>query len=186
MRYLVGFVFVLALGVMGCSETTGTGGSGGDGYVCRPATGDPGTDDGGYYSPELPGVYSGGPEAIGEQRRVGVRFETSSDCTALVPSTECAIDSGNTEPAFFEIEFEGLDERGEMCSAGITVTTEMVTEVPIQDARFAIELTDDDGAAWLINGDWYRAPYGVVGSVRRTDGDTYCEGGWFASGQCVF
>jgi hypothetical protein len=31
MRYLVGFVFVLALGVMGCGETTGTGGSGGDG-----------------------------------------------------------------------------------------------------------------------------------------------------------
>ncbi|MBW2381751.1 MAG: hypothetical protein JRG70_19825 [Deltaproteobacteria bacterium] len=29
MRYLVGFVFVLALGVMGCSETAGTGGSGG-------------------------------------------------------------------------------------------------------------------------------------------------------------
>jgi hypothetical protein len=31
MRYLVGFVFVLALGVMGCSETSGEGGSGGDG-----------------------------------------------------------------------------------------------------------------------------------------------------------
>ena len=31
MRYVVGFVFVLALGVMGCGETTGTGGSGGDG-----------------------------------------------------------------------------------------------------------------------------------------------------------
>jgi len=31
MRCLVGFVFVLALGVMGCSETAGTGGSGGDG-----------------------------------------------------------------------------------------------------------------------------------------------------------
>jgi hypothetical protein len=31
MRYLVGFVFVLALGTMGCGETAGTGGSGGDG-----------------------------------------------------------------------------------------------------------------------------------------------------------
>jgi hypothetical protein len=31
MRYFMGFIFVLALGVMGCSETTGTGGSGGDG-----------------------------------------------------------------------------------------------------------------------------------------------------------
>ena len=77
-----------------------------------------------------------------------------------------------------------------MCSAGITVTTEMVTEVPIQDAgtinaRFAIELTDDDGTAWLINGDW-GSVFGAAGSVRRTDGDTYCEGGWFALGQCVF
>ena len=33
MRYLVGLLFVLALGVMGCSETTGTGGSGGNGAV---------------------------------------------------------------------------------------------------------------------------------------------------------
>ncbi|MGB5502966.1 MAG: CHRD domain-containing protein [Polyangiales bacterium] len=31
MRYLFGFMCVLALGVMGCSETAGTGGSGGDG-----------------------------------------------------------------------------------------------------------------------------------------------------------
>ena len=29
MRYLVGLILVLALGVIGCSETTGTGGSGG-------------------------------------------------------------------------------------------------------------------------------------------------------------
>ena len=29
MRYLIGFVCVLALGLMGCSETSGTGGSGG-------------------------------------------------------------------------------------------------------------------------------------------------------------
>jgi hypothetical protein len=32
-RYLVGLFFVLTLGVMGCSETTGTGGSGGTGGV---------------------------------------------------------------------------------------------------------------------------------------------------------
>jgi hypothetical protein len=31
MRYLVGFIAVLALSVMGCSETTGTGGSAGEG-----------------------------------------------------------------------------------------------------------------------------------------------------------
>ena len=33
MRYLVGFVFVLALGTMGCGETSGTGGSSGTGGV---------------------------------------------------------------------------------------------------------------------------------------------------------
>jgi hypothetical protein len=33
MRYLVGFICVLALGLMGCGETTGTGGSGGGGGV---------------------------------------------------------------------------------------------------------------------------------------------------------
>jgi hypothetical protein len=31
MRYLIGFVFVLTLAVMGCTETTGTGGMAGDG-----------------------------------------------------------------------------------------------------------------------------------------------------------
>jgi len=189
MRWLVGFVVVLALGVVGCGETAGgVGGSGGDGYVCRPATGEPGTGGGGYYPPEPPGVYSG--EGRYREGGFAIRFETSSDCTALVPSAECAIDSDNTELVLFEIEFEGLDERGEMCSAGIAVTTEMVTEVPIQDAgtfnaRFGIELTDDDGAAWLINGVW-GAPGGVEGSVRRTDGDTYCEGVWFPFSGCVF
>ena len=33
MRYLFGFICVLALGVMGCSETAGTGGSGGEDQV---------------------------------------------------------------------------------------------------------------------------------------------------------
>jgi hypothetical protein len=33
MRYVVGFVFVLALGVMGCSETSGSGGSAGSGGI---------------------------------------------------------------------------------------------------------------------------------------------------------
>ena len=33
MRYVLGFVLVLALGLMGCSETAGTGGSGSDGGI---------------------------------------------------------------------------------------------------------------------------------------------------------
>lgn len=195
MRYLVGFICLLALGVMGCSETTGDGGSGGtsgtggsDGYVCRPATGEPGTGGGGYYPPEPPGVYSG--EGESREGRFAIRFETSSDCTALVASAECAIDSDNTEPVFFEIEFEGLNERGEKCSAGIAVTADMVTEVPIQDAgthnaRFTIDITDDVGAKWLVDAEW-GAPFGVEGPVRRTEGDMYCEGYWFAFSQCAF
>ena len=31
MRYVVGFLFVMALGIMGCSETAGSGGSAGSG-----------------------------------------------------------------------------------------------------------------------------------------------------------
>ena len=197
MRYLVGFVLVLALGVIGCGETSGAGGGGGTsgtggsgGYVCRNGSGEPGAGGGGYYPPEPPGVYSGEVEAIGDQLPVFVRFETSSDCTALVPSTECAIDSDNTEPAFFEIQFQGLDEQGEKCGAAIAVTPELVAEVPIQNpgrhgARFTIDFTDDLGVKWLVDGEW-AAPYGVGGSVRRTEGDTYCEGYWFADDGCVF
>ena len=33
MRYVLGFIVVLALGIMGCGETSGTGGSGGTGGV---------------------------------------------------------------------------------------------------------------------------------------------------------
>ena len=190
MRYIVGLIFVLALGVMGCSETAGTGGSGGtsgtggsDGYVCRPAQGVPGTGGGGYYPPEPPGVYSG--EGEWREYRFAIRFETSSDCTALVASAECAIDSDNTEPVFFEIEFEGLDERGEKCSAGIAVTADMVTEVPIQGAGFTIDTTDDVGAKWLVDAA-LGAVFGFMGSVRRTEGDIYCEGYWFAFSECAF
>lgn len=199
MRYLAGLVCALALGVMRCSETSGTGGSGGTsgtggdggtgGYVCTPGYGEPGAGGGGYEPPQLPGVYSQNA-LTGEQFRIAVRFETSSDCTTLVPSTECAIDSANTEPVVFEIEFEGLDEQGKECSAGIAVTPEMVTEVPIQDAgrygaRFTIELTGDDGAEWLVDGE-FSAPFGVEGSARRTDGDRYCETPWFANEGCAF
>jgi hypothetical protein len=79
----------------------------------------------GYYPPEPPGVYSGKVEAIGDQLPVFGRFETSSDCTALVPSTECTIDGENTEPAFFEIEFEGLNEQGENCGAAIAIAPDV-------------------------------------------------------------
>jgi hypothetical protein len=52
MRYLFGFMCVLALGVMGCGETTGTGGTGGDpGMGGTPGTG--GTTDRGSSVSEL-------------------------------------------------------------------------------------------------------------------------------------
>ena len=50
MRYLVGFIFVLALGVMGCGETADTGGSGGD---RGPGSGGEGGEDGGSSVSEL-------------------------------------------------------------------------------------------------------------------------------------
>ena len=185
MRWFATLVVTLALGVMGCSENPGDAG-----YVCRDASGEPGAGGGGYYPPEPAGVYSGEVEAIGDQLPVLVRFETSSDCTALVPSTECTLASDNTEPAFFEIEFEGLDGQGEKCGAAIAVTPAMVTEVPIQNpgyhgARFTIDFAGEDGAEWFVDGEW-AAPYGVEGSVTRTQGDTYCEGYWFADAGCAF
>jgi hypothetical protein len=193
MRCLIGLVSILALGAIGCSEESGTGDSGGTagdggGYICAPAIGEPGAGGGGYYPPKLPGVYSAEPVVGPGGQSVAVRFETSSDCTSLVPSTECALDSDNTEPAFFEIEFVGLDEQGGACSAGIAVTPEMVAEVPIQDAgsssaRFTIDVTDDNGAEWLIVGD-FLGIY-VEGSARRTDGDTYCETNWGVDEGCV-
>ena len=196
MRYLVGLVSMLALGAIGCSEESGTGGSGGtsgtggsDGYVCHPQVGEPGAGGGGYYPSEPPGVYSGEAQVY-EDQPVFVRFETSSDCTALVPSKECSIDSGNTEPAFFEIEFVGRDEQGGRCGGAIAVTSALVTEVPIENpgregARFTIGFTDDDGAEWFVIGYW-RGFGGVEGWVRRTEGETYCEGYWLADDGCVF
>jgi hypothetical protein len=49
MRYLFGFMCVLALGIMGCGETSGTGGSGGD----RGPGGSGGIDDSPYASKDL-------------------------------------------------------------------------------------------------------------------------------------
>jgi hypothetical protein len=192
MRWLLAAVlFALVLGtlrVVGCGETTGTGGVAGDGgnggYVCHPQVGEPGSGGGGYFPPEPPGVYSGEAQVY-EDRPVFVRFETNRDCTALVPSTECSIDRGNTEPAFFEIDFVGRDEQAGRCGGAIAVTSALVTEVPIEGPRFTIGFTDDDGAEWFVEGYW-RGFGGVEGWVRRTEGETYCEGYWLADDGCAF
>jgi len=47
MRYIYGFICVMALGVMGCSETAGTGGSGGAAGTGGNGGGTGGADDGG-------------------------------------------------------------------------------------------------------------------------------------------
>jgi hypothetical protein len=67
MRYLFGFMCVLALGVMGCGETTGTGGSGGDGG-----------------SAGIGGV--GGSAGEGGQ---GGNGGVVADCTGVEDFTEC-------------------------------------------------------------------------------------------------
>jgi hypothetical protein len=63
MCYSIGFIFVLALGLVGCSETAGTGGSGGDGGVGGDG-GDGGT--GGMTGQEFPCTEQGIRDAIAE------------------------------------------------------------------------------------------------------------------------
>ena len=86
MRILFGFICVLALGVMGCGETTGTGGSGG--------TAGSGGSGG---SAITPGLWLGGDPASntdGNPFDTGwaICFHVNEDGTALTPSPDCDID----------------------------------------------------------------------------------------------
>ena len=96
MRYLFGFICVCALGAMplaGCSETSGQSGSETNCY--DPCDGGHG---GGCYGPMTSGIYLGedtfrlSSDPGAPELRVAVRFEVD-DCEALVPTTECPIDS---------------------------------------------------------------------------------------------
>ncbi len=84
MRYLFGFMCVLALGVMGCGETTGDGGSGGSA-----GSGGMGGDGGDGGSAGIGGV--GGSAGEGGQ---GGNGGVVADCTGVEYFTECMSGDG--------------------------------------------------------------------------------------------
>jgi hypothetical protein len=164
MRYLFGFICVLALGVAGCGGDTG--GSGGFTGNCRR----PDANGGGSGSGPLivPGLWqTRDPEVA------NACYYVNADCTALIASTKCNVGKDESEAHFLEIEWTaGRDEMGEECGAGIGVTTDLVSEVPINGSSFTIELTDAEAGEWRINGSFNdNQPLWA----RRTTGDTYCE-----------
>jgi hypothetical protein len=175
MRYLVGFVFVLALGVMECGETACTGGSGdfagtggSDGFAgnCRRPDANGGASGSGPLI--APGLWQTDDSEV-----ANACYYVNADCTALIASTECNVGKDASEAHFLEIEWTaGRDEMGEECGAGIGVTTDLVSEVPINGSSFTIEFTDAEAGEWRIAGSFY---YDGALTARRTTGDTYCE-----------
>ena len=116
MRYLVGLALVVALGLMGCSATSGTGGAagvggggvGGDGGAAG-VGGDPfpgncgaqGQGGGGRYV--HPGLYVAfWPEVVLPYQ--GCVY-VSEDCTELEASTKCNIGEDDSQAPFLEVEW---------------------------------------------------------------------------------
>jgi hypothetical protein len=139
MRYLFGFICMLALGVMGCSETSGDGGSGGSAGM--------GGDGGGGGSAITPGLWLGGDPASntdGDPFDTGwaICFHVNEDGTALTPSADCVIDGEDDEVSPFEVSWKddvGRDLAGEECGAtGVGAEDDGVATdtVPIEDNAF--------------------------------------------------
>jgi hypothetical protein len=185
MRYLVGLMCVLALGVMGCSETAGTGGSGGSagsggmggsaGTGGDPFPGNCGAQGvgGGARTPE-PGLYGTfWPDVVLPHRACAY---VNEDCTALEASTKCNIGEDESQAHFLEIDWtDGRTDTDEECAASVSVTTDLVNEIPIDEERdsFRIEFSDADGAAWEISGEWSYDNLFVW--ARRITGDVVCR-----------
>ena len=170
MRWLVNLFFVLALGLMGCSEESGTGGTGGD-----PFPGNCGGQGvgGGAATPE-PGLYGTfWPDVVLPHRAC---VYVNEDCTALEASTKCNIGEDESQAHFLEIEWtDGRTDMGDECAASVSVTTDLVNEIPIDEERdsFRIEFSDADGAAWEISGSWSYDNLHV--GARRITGDVVCR-----------
>ena len=179
MRYLVGLVCVLALGALcdvGCGETTGAdgnGGTGGDGNC-----GDQG--QGGGTAWIYPGLYRA--EWDDDSANYQACVYVNEDCTELKASTECNIGGDDSQAHFLEIQWtDGRNENGEECAAGVGVTTDLVTTIPIvaridpPSARFSfqIEFSGAEGGDWEIGGHWEYDNLNV--SARRTTGDVVCR-----------
>jgi hypothetical protein len=167
MRYLFGFICVLALSVMGCSETSGTGdpfpgncgaqGQGGGGRYVHP----------GLYVAYLPDV------VLPYQGCVYV----NEDCTELEASTKCNIGEDDSQAHFLEVEWtNGRTDTGDDCAARVGVTPDLVTQIPLTGcgeyncSSFSIEFSDDEGADWEIGGQWSYGDLLVYPSRTTVDG----------------
>ena len=110
MRHLVTLMCVLALGLMGCSETTGTGGSGGNGAV----GGDGGSGGGGTGGDGGTGGVAGSGGTGGDGGTGGKpRCESAEDCD---DKNECTEDL--CDPSGGLCEYTAVPS-GSSCAAGI-------------------------------------------------------------------
>jgi hypothetical protein len=96
MRYLVGFVFVLALGLMGCSETAGTGGSGGDGGSAGTG-GIAGAGGSGGTGGAMPECESPEDCDDGEECTTNACTEGACEYTPVVDGTTCDVGEGGCQ-----------------------------------------------------------------------------------------
>jgi len=158
MRCLFGFAFALLLPLLiGCgSDNCGWHGAGDEAWFIGP----------GLWQGHYDGAYEGGGFAC---------FYVNADCTALTASTRCDVGRPSTEAHLLEVYWtSGRNELGERCGAGVGVTPDLVSEVPIHGPSFTIELTDAEGGDWSIHGDFKLTCRGNV-EARRTTESGYCE-----------
>ena len=123
MRYLFGFICVLALSVMGCSETAGDGGSGGtagDGGGGGGSAGSGGTGGCADWAGEwtLSSISCDGvAESVPD-----IDFSLAANCTAEQILTESAICESTAQFVFIpEAEDTTVDPGAVTCSAGCAV-----------------------------------------------------------------
>ena len=172
MRYVVGFVFVLALGVTAC----GTAGVGGDPFPGN--CGGQGQGGGGNYV--HPGLHVAFLPGVALPYRACVYV--NEDCTELEASTECNIGQDDSQAHFLEVEWtDGRADMGGECAAAVGVTTDLVPRIPIAGScsqtacnwGFGIEFSDDHSAAWYVSGFW-SYDYLYMTAQRTTD-DGVCR-----------
>jgi hypothetical protein len=173
MRYLFGFMCVLALGVMpmvGCGETEGAGGSGGDG-----GNGGVGGDGGsagvggggaGGSEPAPVGLWTGSGQG-GADGSFTICFNVREDGLALVPSLD--VNAGCEGGHSFAIEFDD-------CNGGLSTGE----EVPIVDGVFHLFRDGADAMEgyWDITGTFdgdAASGDATVGWIDR------CSGSWDAT-----
>ena len=176
-RYLAGFVLflfaLLALRMVGCGEAKGPGGTAGAGGDPWPGNCGAQGVGGGAATPE-PGLYGTfWPDVVLPYRAC---VYVNEDCTALEASTKCDIGEDDSQAHFLEVEWtNGRTDMGDECAASVSVTTDLVNEIPIDEERdsFRIEFSDEEGAAWVIGGFW---SYSLLFmGAQRTADDGVCR-----------